>query len=179
MRWFRRGSAGVPDEGTDLGASAAIERRASIYAAVVRQLVTKDHTFGRTDPGFRMVYVLDGSVAGVADPSRRVTKQAPADRFPARLKEILRLQLADLPPLEFVARRSDVVVGEEAGTSPGQVVDGGVLVTLGPIRTRRNRVTVACSLWINGLAGSWQTYVLARRGGRWIVRGTTGPMAIS
>jgi hypothetical protein len=52
-------------------------------------------------------------------------------------------------------------------------------LSLGPIDGTGNRVEVANSLWINGLAGQWLTYVVEWRGGTWEVTGTTGPMAIS
>ena len=46
---------------------ARMARKAAIYAAVIRRLVTKDHTFGGGDPGFRIVFVVDGAVPGVAN----------------------------------------------------------------------------------------------------------------
>lgn len=59
------------------------------------------------------------------------------------------------------------------------VKKGGVLLSLGPIEPSGNRVEVETSLWINGLARQWLTYVLEQRGGTWTVTGTNGPMAIS
>jgi hypothetical protein len=55
----------------------------------------------------------------------------------------------------------------------------GVLLSLGPIEGNATKVEVGNSLWINGLAGQWLTYVLETRGDTWRVTGTAGPMAIS
>jgi hypothetical protein len=59
------------------------------------------------------------------------------------------------------------------------VKNGGVLISLGSIEPDGKRVEVETSLWINGLAGQWLTYVLEQKDGSWAVTGTTGPMAIS
>jgi hypothetical protein len=58
-------------------------------------------------------------------------------------------------PGPVVTQRDSVVVGFEAGSAPGHVKKGGVLLSLGPIEPSGNRVEVETSLWINGLAGQW------------------------
>jgi hypothetical protein len=173
-----RSTAGATDSGES--AANSVSRSAVIYAAVVRQLVTKDHTFGGADPGFKIVYVLDGVVDDAADPSRAVSEHDPKEPFPHDVKDGVRFlsKLADLPPVQFVALRRSVVAGASA-SSPGKVKNGGVLISLGPIQPAAERVEVEASLWINGLAGTWLTYVLEQRAGTWKVTGTTGPMAIS
>jgi hypothetical protein len=162
------------------GGKGAPDRAANIYAAVICQLVTKDHTFGR-DPGFKVVYVLDGVVEDAEDPSKPVNAHDPRDPFSHDVKDGVRFlaRLRDLPPVQFVPERDSVVVGTRSGSSPGHVKNGGVLISLGPIEGNGRRVRVGNSLWINGLAGQWLTYVLEQRDGHWNVTGTTGPMAIS
>jgi hypothetical protein len=176
-------SQGRTPAGTDSGEPGPVEpeRNAAIYAAVVRQLVTKDHTFGGRDPGFKIVYVLDGVVEDAADPLKPVNTYDPQEPFPRDVKEGVRFlaKSADLPPIEFVAERDSVVAGKRPGADPGHVKNDGVLISLGPIEPTGRRVEVATSLWINGLAGQWLTYVLAQKGGTWMVTGTSGPMAIS
>jgi hypothetical protein len=161
--------------------TAAADRAAKIYAAVIRQLVTKDHTFGRADPGFKVVYVLDGVVEDAEDPSKPVDAQDPTHPFSHDLKGGVQIlsRLGDLPPIRFVPERDPVVAGIRSGSSPGHVKNGGVLISLGPIEGNATRVRVGNSLWISGLAGQWLTYVLEQRDGDWTVRGTSGPMAIS
>lgn len=167
---------------TDSGEPGAksTNRSAAIYAAVVRQLVTKDHTFGGADPGFKLVYVLDGVVVDAADPSKPANAHDAKEPFSHDVKDGVRFlsTLADLPPVEFIADRDSVVAGP-AASGPGQVKNGGVLISLGPIEPDGKRVKVEASLWISGLAGEWLTYVLEQRDGTWKVTGTTGPMAIS
>lgn len=158
------------------------ERSAAIYAAVIRQLVTKDHTFGGGDPGFRTVYVIDGPVRPAANSGAQIDALAPDGPFPADVKAGLERRLTDLPPLEFVADRESVVVPDpKVPTDPPftKVRDGGVLITLGPIPDGGDRVEVGANLWISALAGIWLTYVVERTESGWEVTGTTGPAAIS
>ncbi len=163
---------GVPDPRP--GVEADVEETVSVYAAVIRQLVTRDHTYG-DDPKFRVVYVLDGVVANAEDPLRSTNDRQPAAPFDRRVKEGLRRALTDLPSVRFVKEPDSVIAGEE----PGHVINHGVLLTLGPIRGGPRKVTVGNELWINGLAGQWLTYVVERRARQWRVTGTKGPVAIS
>ncbi len=157
----------------------AVERTAAIYAAVIRQLVTKDHTFGRADPGFKVVYVLDGAVDGAEDSMKTTDEYVPYERFGDDVEARLKEKLDDLPPIVFVKERSSVIEGDKGGSAPGHVIDDGVLLTLGPIVGDERRVEVGSNLWIDGLAGFWATYVAEHRGAEWKVTGTTGTVAIS
>jgi hypothetical protein len=158
---------------------AAVERTAEIYAALIRQLVTKDHTFGSVDPGFEVIFVLDGAVEGAEDSMKTTDEYVPNERFGDDVKAPLKEKLADLPPIVFVKERSSVIEGEKGGSAPGHVIDDGVLLTLGPIAGDERRVEVGSNLWIDGLAGFWATFVLEIRGAEWVVTGTTGTVAIS
>jgi hypothetical protein len=155
-------------------------RDANIYAAVVRRLVQKDNTFG-SDPEFKIVYVIHGPVQDASDPEKPVTEYEPEGAFSHDIQDGVRLlsTLHGLPPIEFVAERNSVVVGEHGGSRPGRVKNHGVLIAMGPIEATGKTVEVEASLWINGLAGQWLTYVLAETNGVWKVTGTTGTMAIS
>lgn len=156
-----------------------LDRRVSVYAAVIRRLVEIDHTYGGADPGFRVVYVIDGAVPGAEDPNKDVGDLAPSERFDADLKDGLKKRLEDLPPLRFVADR-DLVIRYQSSSDPlGRVINDGALITLGPIRSHEKRLEVGHNLWISGLAGLWQTYVLSRDNKVWGVSGTTGPSALS
>jgi hypothetical protein len=163
-------------ERTTLGAQPS--RTAAIYASVLRQLVTKDHTFGHGDPGFKVVYVMDGVMEGVGGLGGSVPVR-PTEPFSGTVKAQLHEALADLAPLRFVNRRRSAVVGTAGGSSPGHVKNSGVLISLGQIEGEGNRVEVGNSLFISGLAGQWLTYVVEKREGAWKVKGTTGPVAIS
>lgn len=161
------------------GPSSGDEREAAIYSAVIRQLLMKDNTFGSSPTPFKVVYVLDRPIEGAADPEAQVNGGSSLEVFSETLKAAVRARLADLPPVMFVSTRSSVVVGEKAGSSPGHVRTGGVLITLGPILGDEGKVRVANSSWMNGLAAQWLTYVLGKQGTAWNVTGISGPIAIS
>jgi hypothetical protein len=161
-------SAGSQPIARPVANNAAVRSTAGIYAAVIRQLVTTDNPTA----SYRVIYVLDGVVPSAGYPS---TLTDAKHRFDAALKTDLRAALTDLPPLTFIDRRSSVV----AGTPPGQVIHGGVLLTLGPVRPHGAQVEVASNSWVNGLNGRWSTYVHNHAPDGWRVVGTTGPVAIS
>jgi hypothetical protein len=158
------------------GPSSAPEpsRESQVYAAIVRQLVTEDHTFGGGDPGFRVIYVLDRAAPDAGDAMGAVENDGPP--IPVRVQEEIRAALADLPPVRFVATSRDVVGSMAEG---GAVMNHGALVTLGTIPPGEDRVEVGASLYIANLAGTWLTYVVELGGDGWAVTGTTGPVAIS
>jgi hypothetical protein len=182
------GTAAAPVEATSSGPDASARsdggsdgatpvREAFIYAAVIERLV-KESRSGQGGETFEVLVVLDGAVPGAANPTRQAEPEEP---FGHDTKDGMRLlaTLGGLPPIEYVATREAAVVGTESGKRPGEARDGGAVVTLGPIEGAENRVEVGSSLWVNGLSGRWQTYVVAQRDGVWKVTGTTGPLAIS
>lgn len=149
------------------------ERTVAIYAAVIRRLVTKDHTFGRAKSPFAHVYVVDGAVENAG----HVTKEGePGERFGRKIKEGIRQQLRSLPPIDFVRAPDSVRIGADG---LGGVKNDGVIITLGPIPRGQDKVKVQNNLWCGGRCGQWLTYVLRRQGGNWRVIGTMGPYAIS
>ena len=146
-----------------------------IYAAVIRRLVTRDHTFGRGPSPFLYVYVVNGAIetAGHAVGDHF----GPASQtFPPRLREGLQRRLQDLPPLRFIRHGNDVRRGQQG---MGGVKNDGVIISLGRIERNRGRVEVATGLWCGGTCGQWLTYVLERDVVGWRITGTTGPYAIS
>lgn len=147
-----------------------------VYSAVIRQLVTKDHTFGGESPPFKVVYVINGAVTGAGKPRGDVFGPAP-HRFGQDLIDGIRERLRDdLPPLRFI------VDGNEFRRGPDQlggVKNDGVIISLGLIERKRDRVRVPNTLWCGGRCGQWLTYVLAEKNGRWVITGTSGPVAVS
>ena len=162
--------------GLQPGADSSIERQVAIYSAVIRRLLTKDHTFGTEGPGLEVVYVLDRPVDTAGAPDVGSTPEGEGEPFSEDLRARLRAGLADLPPIEFVSDREDVVVEKDGFP---MVKGGDGLVTLGPIPESGDRLEVPASLYFTGLAGIWLTYVVEGSGGDWKVTGTTGPVAIS
>ena len=70
----RAGSDGQPSD-------EEAARNVQIYSAVVRQLVTKDHTFGGEDPPIGRIFIVDGVVRGAGDSLR--TDEEIGSRFTA------------------------------------------------------------------------------------------------
>jgi hypothetical protein len=150
-----------------------------VYAAVIRQLVMRDDTFGGSNPHFKRVFILDAAVPGAGDPNRNLERPSDDKPLSSEVKhEMLRL-LKDLPRVKFVSRRASVISHGTAGDPLGRVIHGGVLITLGPIERTPDGVQVPNNLWVSGLAGQWLTYVLEERGSDWQISGTTGTAAIS
>jgi hypothetical protein len=154
---------------------AAVGRTSAIYAAVIRQLVTKDHTFGSGPTPFERVFVLDGPV--VDFDYALAGRVRPSKPFSLALKLQILEALRDLPPVRFV-NNPDAVLVDRRGCP--QVRGRGVLISLGPIaKARGEAATVANSLFIACLGGQWLTYVLEPRAGRWRVVDTNGPVVVS
>jgi hypothetical protein len=148
-------------------ATAGAASTVAIQAAVIRELTA-------VAPRPKVLYVRDGVIEGAGDPRTLVTAP-PGPPFTASAKHELRRALADLPPLRFVRNRDSVVVGRP----PGRILGRGLLVTLGPVDRRGDRVLVGANRWASGLNGAWLTFVLERRGSGWRVTGTRGPKAMS
>ncbi|HET8642706.1 MAG TPA: hypothetical protein VFM37_12255 [Pseudonocardiaceae bacterium] len=175
--------ARTPETGPDSGPGApsaqpeqGADRSAAIYAAVLRRyLTTGDHSFG-DGHRFATVYVLDHAVTGAGDPMRTTTS-GERKPIPEDIQHAVVQSLADLGAVEFVAARDDVV--ETANGCERVRGDRAVLVTLGPLPDRGDRVEVGVYGFVACLAATWLTYVVERGGSGWAVKGTTGPVAIS
>ena len=146
------------------------KRMIDVYAAIIRQLVTEDHTFGGGPPPFKRVYVL----GGVAADSDAVRSQAVEPFTPAVRAGILE-ELQDLPPVEFVSRPGSVVTGEKRCA---RVIGDGALITLHPISGDAEKVSVRSQLFFACLGGLSLTYVLEPDEEGWRVTGTKGPSVI-
>lgn len=164
-----QGNASPVDDRT-----ASNDRVVEIYAAVIRRLVTKDHTLGGAPSPFDRVYILDGLRQGAGNPNKGLGP--PDKRFSGEIKKALKIELASLPPIEFISDPDSVRVGENL---MGGVKREGVIVTVGPILGGGHNVKVANSIWCGGLCGQWLTYRVKLKGGNWRIMGTVGPSAIS
>jgi hypothetical protein len=169
-------SGGTTSGGTPVKAEPG--REAFVYAAVIEGLVDESRVDRRDKTPIKVLFVLDGVVPDAAKPT---ALNDPAEPFSHDVKDGIRFlaELGDLPPVEFVAARDDAVVGTNSGKRPGEARHGGAIITLGPIEGQGNRVEVGNSVWVNGLSGRWQTYVVVQHDNVWKVTGTTGPLAIS
>lgn len=153
-----------------------VSAEVQIYSAVIRRLVTKDHTFGRGKSPFEHVFVVNGPIPDAGDPEGGEYVGPASESFPPNVIAGIEEELEDLPPVTFVADGNDVRRGKQG---MGGVKNDGVIISLGPIEPKKEGVHVSNALWCGGLCGQWLTYVLAEEGGQWKVTGTTGPSAIS
>lgn len=144
---------------------------AEIYALVVRQLYTVDHTFGQP-PLFPLVYLLrqtDDSIGAPGSPANGQTL------FPGDQQRIVSL-LADLPArFVWVDGRDDVPLD-----AIGVVQEGGAMITLGNISQQLDgSLHTPAGIYIGSLAAGGQTYVLQAVDGVWQITGVSGPVWIS
>jgi hypothetical protein len=145
-----------------------------IYSAVIRQLVTRDHTFGGGPSPFNSVYVVNGAINDAGEPLGDHFGPA-AELFPPVVVDGIEERLRDLPPVRFIIDGSRARSGKEGL----RVKNEGVIISLGPIKRDKGGVRVPTGLWCGGTCGQWLTYVLEKRDQSWRITGTTGPYAIS
>ena len=145
----------------------------AIYAAVVRQLVTVDHTFGDQSPSFPLVYLVRVTDDGVGDPDAPL---AASRVLPETVQTAAVDALADLP-----ARFLWVDDADEAPRGDTGVVEGGgAIITLGNVHLQADgSVLVSASLYFSNLGATGKTYVLEKVDGVWQVTGDTGAQWIS
>jgi hypothetical protein len=146
------------------------QREVAVYASVLRQAFTKDHTFGDSPSPFRRIYVVDALL------SSRGRWTGTADRLSPATQRGIALELADLPPLEFIARADEALT--RVGTT-GPVEHRGAIYSLGPIVGTADRVEVNSGMRCGALCGLRITYVVVRDAAGWRVAGDTGVFTIS
>src|SRR5919106_3497060 len=78
-----------------------VAREIEIYSAVIRRLVTKDHTFGGGPAPFGYVYVVNGPIKNAGDPLGDYFGPAP-EPFSSTAVDGIEEQLRTLPPLRFI-----------------------------------------------------------------------------
>ena len=144
---------------------------ADIYAQVVRQVYTVDHTFGQP-PNFPVIYLVRRTDDSVGAPGSAASGQAiaPSDQ------ERITAALTDLP-----ARFVWVDSAEDAPRDAnGAVADGGAIITVGNITPQPDgTLHVPASIYIAMLAAGGQTYVLESTADGWQITGNTGVVWIS
>lgn len=142
-------------------ATAARQRQVAIYAAVIRKEV---------GPGRQRIYLFDAP----AGRGRTVDETKPGKRFDAQFRAGLSKALADLGPLQFVRDTDDGRTAD--GVRPRK---GGVVVTLGAIVGKGDKVQVTSRSWCGNVCGSQTTWLVKRAGTGWKVTGRTGPYVVS
>jgi hypothetical protein len=146
--------------------------KANIYAAVIRQVYTIDHTFGSNPPNFPVVYLLRSTDDRAGDPS---SSEANSIVLSQSLQMAIESALDDLPA-EFiwVDNRNEVPMDKDA------VAGNGAIIYFGNIYLQKdNSVQVATGLFFASLGGGGTTYIVELINGAWTVTSRTGKSWIS
>lgn len=146
----------------------------AIYAAVVRQLLTVDHTFGDESPNFPTVYLVRSTDDGVGDPD---APQAEPRILPESVQSTMIATLDELSAEFLWVDDADEVPRDE---NTGFVAGGGAIITLGNIHFQEDgSVLISAKLYFSMLGATGKTYVLQQLDGIWQVTGDTGVQWIS
>jgi ABC-2 type transport system permease protein len=152
------------------------EDTAAIYAAVVHEFYTVDHTFGRA-PNFPIIYILKTTDDRTGDPNAPTGEPI---SIPVEIQTQVTLLLSENEnagdtlgiPAEiiWVDNPEDVPY-----TSTEAVENGGAYIVLGNIFLQADgSARVSGSLYISMLAATGKTYILNSIDGAWVVTGATG-----
>ncbi len=142
-----------------------------VLAAVVRQIYTKDDTFGGNSK-LPLVYLLSVDDAD----GNAIPYSSPARALPAPVQQGVVAALSDLPTqLKWVASAGEVK------RDKNNVVEGnGAIITLGKVQPQPDgTVRVTSSIYLGPMAAGGQTYILENQDGKWQVTGTIGAQWIS
>lgn len=142
-----------------------------IYAAVVRQVYTVDHTFGDNAPNFPRIYLLRADDVQAGDgPGKGVPVIA------APIQQAIVAALSDLPAQFTWIDTFEDAPRDENGT----IKDNGAVITLGNIQEQPDgKIYVAASIYFASLGAGGQTYVLEKVGDTWQITGNTGTQWMS
>lgn len=148
--------------------------RAAVYAAVVRRLVTVDHTFGSRPPEFPVLFIVSTTDDSVGDPN---APQLDPQVLSEALQQAVTAAVADLHiVIQWVDSGFDVPL-EQVGD---RVQGGGMRITLGNLHLQDDgSLLVSGSTYLANLAAGGRTYVLKKVDGTWTITGTTGAEWIS
>jgi len=109
---------------------------------------------------------------------RRIGSGGDSTEMPSELVEAILQELGDLTAsVEFVEDQQQVIGPASSGN---EVLNGGVVITLGPIGWEdENTILADGSLYKSNLGATGRTYRLQRVDGVWQVVGDTGTVWIS
>lgn len=143
----------------------------AIHAAVVRQLVEFDNTFG-PDHRFTEVLVVDHVETHAGDATRQ---GEPGASLTDGQRSAIRAAVEHLAPVRFISNRNDYIRQDVLQPT----IPGSAIITVAPAEFDDRGATVGAGLWCGGTCGLWLTYRLAEGPGGWTVTGKEGPWAIS
>ena len=144
------------------------QAKAAIYAAVVRQLYTVDHTFGEP-PNFPIIYLVENTDDSVGDSEVPQTK---SNLLLSSVQVAIMAALDDLPAeLVWVGNFDEVPLDSQTGAVEGN----GAIITLGNTHFQEDgSALVSASIYIANMAVGGLTYIVERIDGVWHIVGDTG-----
>ncbi|RPI30440.1 MAG: hypothetical protein EHM70_13880 [Chloroflexota bacterium] len=176
-----------PSEGSEGAAADAlvlsVQDRVEIYAAVIRQLYTVDHTFGDSAPEIPVLYIVWTTDDKAGDPNQEPQKSI-------AISEEERVQILNLltgsgsessdanqpREIKWIETRDEAPLDAQTG----EVAGGGAIITLGNIHQQDDgSVQVPASIYFASLIAGGRTYILMQTGGAWQIIGDTGVEWIS
>lgn len=152
-----------------------VEDQAQIYAAIVRQMFTIDHTFGDQPENWKSIYIVIVTDDSIGDPS---AEQGEPVVIPKPVMGTVVDKVKDLAPsITLVDSRESVSIDSKNGSiDQGE----GVIFTLGNIHLQDDgTVHVSAGLYFSSLGAAGRTYILNKVEGVWKISGTTGVEWIS
>ncbi|MDD5537396.1 MAG: hypothetical protein PHF12_00340 [Candidatus Omnitrophica bacterium] len=155
----------------------SLDDQTSIYAVVVRQLATRDDTFGgKLKPS--TLYIVRETNDKAGDPTGPDTFST---TIPQSAQNKITETLRDLASNVMWIDKFEDAEFEEGENSPAKSVkDGGAIITLGNARLQKDgSAQVAGCIYVGSLAAGGATYVLEKKDGVWEITGTTGARWIS
>ena len=156
------------------GALTGEERTAAeiqIYAAVTRQLVEIDNTFG-PEYRFSRILILDRLDPHAGD---AMNQDQSGQSLTEEQRQAIIAAVDHLGPIEFINDRSHFV--REDVLEP--VIPGSVIITLAPAEFDDEGAKVGANLWCGGVCGLWLTYRVVEGPDGWTTAGREGTWAIS
>ncbi len=145
--------------------------QASIYAAVARQLVEFDNTFG-PDHRFREILIVDQLDPDAGDAVRE--DQSGRQLSEDQRSEIL-AAIEHLAPVSFIKSQRQFIRGDDLAP----VIPRSVIITLAPVEFDDDGAIVGANLWCGGTCGLWVTYRVTEGPDGWTVAGREGTWSIS
>jgi hypothetical protein len=147
-------------------------RSADMMAVAVRELVTRDHTFGTGPPPFTEFLVqtsLDPAAGSITASDIGNTRELTATERAA-----IENALTGLGPVRWIDNPA-----EWRTDSLEPVIEGSVVLGVGEPVIEDGTGLLPVSLWCGGTCGTWFTYRIAVLDGAWQIVGKEGPFAIS
>jgi hypothetical protein len=151
---------------------------AGIYAAVVRQLATKDDTFGGNLKPPKVFIVKNTSWVAAAP---TMTVASNNSFIPEGEQREITAALGSLnATIVWVDKLEDAVTTGNTSDVKARVKDGGAVISLGSIRAMDDgSVQVTGQIYLGFSAMGGRTYILTKSEGVWNISGTTGPAWIT